>query len=245
MTEQIKQDTIGDILKSEYEMALHGEEKYGEFCSHVAEANGLVSSFLKSVDLDRYFFAIFLSQVKNHLLLAQFSALRLHHNQTGMNLRQALEAGSWAAYAIANTEKEKFYEEDENKFIIWPERLKKAKNDWLKENFPDASGAIKRQIKDIGDTTAHPNIAYAHSNFKFAETNFEIPFFDFEDDYRVKTDLWQIANVAYGLMDLFYGVYLKFGGIKLSDSFIEEIKALRKNNDSLKKEQMESPQYKK
>lgn len=245
MVTEIKQDTVPDIIESEYKMILNGEERYGEFFIHVSKANELISAFIKSIDPDRYIFAIFLSQVKKHLLLAQFSALRLHHIQTCINLRQALEAGSWAAYAIGNIEKDKFCEEDEKGFLTWPEKFKITKNAWLAKFFPDASYSLKRQIKSIGDTTGHSNIVYAHNNFKFSGDVFETPFFDFEDGYRVKTDLWQIANIAYGLMDLFYGVYLKFGGIKFSDQFIEGIKALKKENDILKKAQMDNPRYKK
>lgn len=90
-------------------MVLHGEQNYGKFFTNAADANNLLGDFLKSIDCDRYFFSLFLSHIKKHLLLAQFSAVRLHHVEAGMNIRQVLEAGSWAAFAIANTEKEKFY----------------------------------------------------------------------------------------------------------------------------------------
>jgi hypothetical protein len=242
---EIKQDTIGDILTTEHELVLHGETKYDKFAIHAAEANSLLSSFLKSIDPDRFIFAIFLTQIKKHLLLAQFSALRLHQTQAGWNLRQALEAGSWAAYAIANTEKDKFYEVDENNYLKIPDRLKTAKNEWLEKEFIDGSNAIKRQIKNIGSTTAHANLIYAHNNFKFTGQNFESPFFDFEDDYRVKTDLWQTANVAYGLMDLFFGVNKKYGGLRFTDSFINKISNLKSENDKLKVEQMNNQRYKK
>lgn len=242
---EIKQNTIEDILTTEYELVLHAEARYGKFATHVANANSLISSFLKSIDPDRFIFAIFLTQVKKHLLLAQFSALRLHQTQAGWNLRQALEAGSWAAYAIANIEKDKFCEEDENNYLTIPDRLKVVKNKWLEENFKDGSDAIKRQVKNIGSTVAHASLIYAHKNFKFTGQNFESPFFDFEDDYHVKTDLWQTANVAYGLMDLFFGVNQKYGGLKFSSSFLDEIKNLRSDNDKLKTEQMNHPRFKK
>ena len=46
-------------------------------------------------------------------MLGFLSALRLHHVQTMMNLRQVLEAGSAAAYAIANPKIEDFVDTDD------------------------------------------------------------------------------------------------------------------------------------
>lgn len=244
---EIKQDTIGDIIESEKEMILKASERYGKFFINASEINYLLNDFIKSVDPDRYFFVIFLSLIKKHHTLALFSAVRLHHVQIGMNIRQVLEASSWAAYAIANTEKEKFYEEDEYGMMVYPDKLKLQKNKWLEENFTEGSNNIKNYIKHIGGTTAHANIVYAQQNFKFnfKDGRFETPFFDYEDDFRVKTDLWWIANVGYGIMDLFYGINKKLNVIKFSDDFIPRIRELKRINDFLKLEMMESTRFKK
>lgn len=242
-----KQNTIGDIIESEKNMILDATNKYGKFFVNASEINLLLNDFIKSVDPDRYFFAIFLSQIKKHHALALFSAVRLHHVQTGMNIRHVLEAGSWAAFAIANIEKEKFYTEDEQGYIDYPEKLKLQKNSWLEQNFSDGSQAIKRNVKNIGSTTAHSNIVYAQKNFdfNFEKGVFETPFFDYEDDFCVKTDLWQIANTGYGLMDLFYGINKKFGGVKFADDFIPRIKELKRINDLLKLEMLQHPRMQK
>ena len=60
-----------------------------------------LSTFIKSLDEDRFVFGRFHSQVKKHHLLAVFSTVRLHEVRSSMNLRQVLEAGSCAAFAIA------------------------------------------------------------------------------------------------------------------------------------------------
>lgn len=241
-----KQDTIGDIIDSEKSMILDAAEKYGKFFVNASEINHLLNEFIKSVDPDRYFFAIFLSQIKKHHTLALFSAVRLHHVQTGMNIRQVLEAGSWAAYAIANTEKEKFYVEEEDGSMSYPKKLKLQKNSWLDQNFSDGSEVIKRNVNNIGSTTAHSNIVYAQKNFKFNFESgiFETPFFDYEDDFHVKTDLWYIANVGYGLMDLFYGINKKFGSIKFADDFLPRIQEQKRVNDLLRLEMIQSPRAK-
>ncbi len=241
-----KQDTIGNILESEKLMVLNASDKYDKFFVNAAEINHLLNDFIKSVDIDRYFFAIFLSQIRKYHTLALFSAVRLHRIQTGMDLRQVLEAGSWAAFAIANTEKEKFYKDDANGYMEIPEKLNKQKNSWLEKNFPDGSKVLKRMKENINNTTAHSNIIYAHNNFKakLEKGKFESPFFDYEDVFHVKTDLWEIANIGYGLMDLFYGVNKKFGGVKFTDNFLPRIRDLIRINNSLKLEMMQSPRMK-
>src|SRR6266850_4929407 len=110
---EFKHTTIGEILDSERDMVLRAAERYGNFYANAAEFNGLFTNFIKSIDRDRFLFAMFLSQVRKHYTLALFSAVRLHHVQAMMDLRQVLEAGSCAAYAIANTDPADFADTDE------------------------------------------------------------------------------------------------------------------------------------
>lgn len=84
-------------------MVIRGVNRYGPYFSNASEFIEMLSTgMIKSIDPDRDLFAIFLSHIQKHLTLALFSALRLHHVQAMMNLRQVLEAGACAAYAIAN-----------------------------------------------------------------------------------------------------------------------------------------------
>lgn len=122
---EFKQDTIGDILTSEHEMMLHGAERYGEYFINAFEFNCLLQDFLKSADPDRFIFAMFLGQVRKYHLLAIFSAVRWHHIQAMMDLRQVLEAGACAAYAIANPSQAGFVDVDENGIIDSSQELRK------------------------------------------------------------------------------------------------------------------------
>lgn len=241
-----KQDTIGDIVESEKSMFLNASDKYGEFFINAAEISHLLNKFIKSVDLDHYIFALFLSQIKKHHMLALMSAVRLHKNQMGMNLRQVIEAGSWAAFAIANTGIENFCETDSSGSLSVPKKLKSKKYKWLDDNFAEGSKTLKNMKKNIDDSMAHSNIIYGHKTFKenLKENKFEIPFFDYEDDFHVKTDLWQIANIGYGLMDLFYGINKKYGGIVFADDFLTRIRELINMNEQLKLEMVSSDKFK-
>ena len=232
-----KQSTLDDILKSEYELASTAN-KYGNYFTNALEFNDLLQNFLVSVDASRHIFTAFLSQVRKHLTLALLSTTRLHHTQAMMNLRQVLEAGLCAAYAIANPEQEGFVQADENGYLDASQDLIKKRNDWLEKNFSRGSDAMKHLKKIINQTTAHSNLIYAYQNFNFDKDNnkFDTPFFDIEKDHLVKGNLWEIANIAMGLMDLFYGINQNIGTIKFIDDFVPRLKKLEADNIRLKNE---------
>lgn len=227
-------------------MVLKGAERYGEYFVNAADFNHLLNEFLVSINLDRFIFAAFLSQIKKHYMLAFFSTVRLHHTQAMMNMRQVLEAGACAAYAIANTNPEDFADIDDQGIINPSDNLTTKRYQWLKTNYKNGSDAIKNMKDSINSSTAHSNIIYAHTNFNFDDENgkFNTPFFDFEDKYRVQIDLWTSGNVIMNLMDLFYGVNKERDVIKFTDNFIARLKALEKQNEKLKNDLMQNDRYK-
>lgn len=243
---EFKQDTIGDIIESEHQMVLNGYERFGEYFINASEYNNLLQHFIQSVDLRRLIFSLFLGQIRKHHLLAIFSAVRLHRVQTMMNLRQVLEAGTLASYAIAYPDCSEFVDMDENGTADIPQKLTKKAYKWLEKNYKNGSDTIKKMKDAINSYDAHSNIICAHNNSRFTEEQEEVvsPFFDFEDDYFVKTDLWQIANIAMGLMDLLYGVNKDLGVIKFADDFLSRFKALKTENNCLKTEMMSTERYK-
>lgn len=190
---------------------------------------------------------MFLSQVRKHYALALFSAVRLHHVQAMMDLRQVLEAGACAAYAIANTDPADYADVKEDGTLDPSQRLTKKRYDWLDKHYPDGSAGIKRMKAAINEAAAHANIVYAHNNFEadFKAGKFETPFFDFEDEQLVKTDLWQIANIALGLMDLYFGVNAKLDVLKIKDDWKPSFLALAAENERLKAEMMAHERFKK
>ncbi len=248
MTMDFKQSTFGEIIESEREMVLKGAELYGDFFVNAFEFNNLLNNFVKSIDdVEKYIFIAFLSQVKKHHTLALFSAVRQHHVQTGMNLRQVLEAGSWAAYAMGNKEQEKFCEQDLNGVLQVPDKLMKAKNKWLTDKYKNGSDAIRRLKDLINSSMAHSNIVYTFQNFQARPTDnpgFDIPFFDYSDDFKTKTDLWFIGNIALGLLDLFYGVNKDFKVFQFIDDYLPRFKKLVAQNEALKAEMMKHERFK-
>ena len=80
-----------------------------------------------AVDHDRMMFARFFTLMKKHHMLALLSILRLHKVQAMMNLRQVLEAGAAAAFAVANREQHHFAETDEQGLLDPSQELTKKR----------------------------------------------------------------------------------------------------------------------
>lgn len=199
-------ETLQQVINSEQEVLMNAEEVYDSFFSHAVNLVTLLNNLVASIDVpNKFLFLAFLSQIKKHLTLALFSAVRRHHVQSGMNLRQVLEATAWAAYALANENLDLFRVQNGNGIEV-PNRLSKARNRWLNENYPVHSEKIRNLKDSINQSVAHANIAYAFQTFDLPEdlnSGFEMPFFDIEDDFRVKTDLLMVSDFAIGIIDLF------------------------------------------
>jgi hypothetical protein len=243
---ELKQRNIPEIVETERLMVLTASERYPKYYSHAQEATLFFSNFLKSIDRDRFIFAMLLSLAKKHLMLALLSTVRLHRIQAMLDLRQVLEAGASAAFAIANPEQEHFVEADDHGILSASQRLTKKRYEWLEEHFPDGSAAIRDMKAIINESMGHANIISAHNNFRFNDIagSFDAPVFDIEDEHFVRTDLWMIGNIAIGLMDLLYGVNKGRDVIKFVDNFGTWLGKLRGDNDALHAEMTASERYK-
>jgi hypothetical protein len=237
------QATIGQILDSEKEMVLRASERFGKYYETALECSLLMTHFLNETDPDRWVFAAFLSQVKKHHTLALFSAVRLHKVQAMMVLRQALEAGACAAFAIANPDPAQFVDADESGILDPSQKLAKKRYNWLAENYPEGSSAIKEIKKQINTSDAHANLINTFLTDDGAGL-FVTPFFDIEDEDYVKTHLWQIGHVALTLLHLFYEINERRNVIKFVGNFWPQIQTLGQKNESLRAEMMASDRVK-
>jgi hypothetical protein len=154
----LKQSTLEEIIESERKLMLTADQRYGNYSRHTRECAIFLSRCITSVDPDRMMFARFFSLMKKQLLLAVLSTLRLHKVQAMMNLRQVMEAGAAAAFAIANPEPEHFAKTDQNGLIDPSQDLTKKRYQWLARHFPAASQAIKEKKDAINNLAAHANI---------------------------------------------------------------------------------------
>lgn len=239
MTE-FPQNTIGEIIDSERAMILTAPQRYGKYYETALEASLLMSGFLEFMGSDRWIFGNFLSTVKKHHTLALFSTVRLQKVQAMMNLRQTLEAGACAAFAIANPDDAHFVDTDTFGILDPSQKLARSRYNWLHQNYPVGSAAIKEIKDEINKNSAHANLISTHRTCRTDNSAGQLvaPFFDIEDEYYVKIDLWIIAHVAHTLLQLFYGINDGRGVIKFRNNFVSSIQILGVKNEALRKEMM-------
>lgn len=208
----------------------------------------LFSHFIKSIDdPQKFIFVGFHSEAKKHLILALLSTVRRHHVQAGMNMRQVLEAGAWAAYAMAHAEVAKFAEQDAEGYLEIPRRLEKACNGWLTQNYETKSKEIERLKRIINESLAHSNILHAAGSATIndaSDPGFDSPFFDAENDYQTRSGLWFIGNTAMGMTELLATINEKEKVFQVIDGFSEQISGLARESAQQKLEMMSRDEYK-
>lgn len=240
------QRTVGEIAESEAAMVHDAAERFGDHFRNAWACSVLLSRCVVSMKHSRLHFGRFLALTKKHHILAVLSLVRLHKVQAMMNLRQTLEAGCAAAFAIANPEDEHFFKIDQHGIVTSPQKLTDKRYRWLDQNFKTRSDGIKAKKELINNNQAHTNVIMADSIFQMDDTGelANAPFFDIEDNYFVKGDLWLTATIALELADWFYGINKGRDVIEFAPGFVDEMQALAKGTDSLRAEMVETDRYK-
>src|SRR6266849_6711492 len=95
------QSTLEEITESERKMLLTAKDRYGNHYVNARASSIFLSKCVVAINHDRLNFGRFLAIMKKHHMLSIMSVVRLHKVQAMMNLRQVLEAGAAAAFAIA------------------------------------------------------------------------------------------------------------------------------------------------
>jgi hypothetical protein len=201
--------TLEEIVDSERAMIMDASKRYGPHYKHARATTVYLTLCIQSIELDRAdMFGRLFSLMKKHHTLSVLSALRLHRVQAMMNLRQVLEAGAAAAFAIANPETHHFVDVDAFGILDPSQKLTGKRYKWLDQHYPNKSAWIASTKDRINSSAAHANIISGDCTFRIADdhSSASAPFFDVEDEYFVKADLWLISSVAITLMDFFFGV---------------------------------------
>jgi hypothetical protein len=247
------QTTLEEIIESERAMLLDAPKRYGQHYKHARAVTVYLWLCIESIEVDRadMFGRLFSLMKKNHTL-SVFSALRLHKVQAMMNLRQVLEAGAAAAFAVANPETRHFVDTDAFGIMDASQKLTSKRYKWLEANYPDKSAWIAGTKDRINSSAAHANIIAGDSTFRMADDRSAAttPFFDVEDEYFVKADLWLISSVAITLMDLFFGVAgdVARAGRSVIDfrpNFQHDVQGLASENNALVAEIQASDRFQK
>lgn len=212
------QSTLQELAESERQMVLEAEARFGKHWAEARASSIFLSRCIVAIDHDRMHTGRFIAIVKKHHLLAIMSAVRLHKSQAMWNLRQVLEAGAHAAFAIANPGDEHFFKW-ENGLLVLPPKLTGKRYDWLAQNHKPFSDAIKAKKDMLNETQTHANVVAAHGVFRVEGDQAHAPFFDVEDQYHVKLDLWLATAVALDVMKLFREVNQGYNVIEFVEGF--------------------------
>ena len=163
-----------------------------------------------------------------------------------MNLRQVLEAGACAAFAIANPDPAHFAKTTPEGTFETSQKLNAQRHKWLDTYFPQESSYIKEMKGQINNTTAHANIVYTQNTFRVADSGdeFSTPFFDIENECFVRVDLLKASGIAIWLINLFYQVNKDVHAIVWREDFDTRFTALIERERALKSEMRSSDFFK-
>ena len=237
---------IHDISQTENQLIAGLPQKYEPYFKHAQFAVDFMDSFIKSITSKGQFFMAFFALVHKHFILAFLSAIRLHHVQANFDFRYATEAGTWAAFALANGEIGKYADSKQNGILETTQKHRKDMYNWLEKHYSLGNDS-KEKFKGTLQFSAHANIADAFRNTDTSQLkvgNIRTSFFDRPEDHIVKTDLWTVGNLAMGLLDLFYGVNRDHKAIEFREDFLDKITQLKQENDRLKEELKNHPRLK-
>ena len=212
------QSTLEDLVESERQMVLGAEARFGKYWVAARESSILLSRCIDAIDEDRMHVGRFNAILKKHHLLAIMSTVRLHKSQPMWNLRQVLEAGAHAAFAIANPDDEHFFEWEDGLPVLSKKPTRK-RYDWLEQNHKALSDAIKAKKDRLNESQTHANVVTSHSVFRIEGDQVHAPFFDIEDEFHVKLDLWLAMAIALDMMKLFREVNQGRNVIKFVENF--------------------------
>ena len=242
----VQQSTLEEINESERQLVAEAGSRYGKYYRHALACSVFLSHCIVSVDHDHLMFARFFALMKKHHMLALLSTLRLHKIQSMMNLRQVLEAGAAAAFAIANPELEHFAEIDDGGILDPTQELAAKRYKWLATYYSAGSDAIKAKKNVINNIAAHANIVSAEQTFRISDRGdtIDAPFFDIEDEYHVKADLWLASSIAIEVMDLLYGVNRDRNVIEFMQDFTTHFAGALQSNVDLHSEMTSTDRYK-
>jgi hypothetical protein len=238
------QSTLEEVIESERQMVLTANDRFGKFWTTASESSIFLSRCVGSFNHDRMHFGRFVAILKKHHMLAILSAVRLHKSQAMMNLRQAIEAGAAAAFALANPEDKHFFEW-ENGLIQLPKKLPGKRYDWLDKNHKALSDVIKAKKDLINNSQSHANVVASHSIFSVDGDQANVPFFDNEDAHHVRADLWLAAAVALDVMKLLREVNTGREVIEFIDDFDDHLMILETRVVTLAEEIKATERYQK
>jgi hypothetical protein len=187
--------------------------------------------------IDCDLFIRFYSQMKKYHTLSVVSTVRLHRVQAKMDLRYFLESTANAAFSLAHTNTQNYFDLQNNRIGDAQKATSKAYK-WLEAAYTAHSNFMRDLKADINEQTAHAHVVNSQHNFDFVpgqRAEIITSYFDFGDDELVKLDLWVAAKAGLHAADLILAVQKNFGGF-LPSSDTSDLAQLMRDNDAVLRE---------
>jgi len=221
----------------EHQKLVEAERRYGNAFINAYNTTILVSNLMMWPVVDCDLFIRFYSQMKKHHTLSVVSTVRLHRIQAKMDLRYFLESTANAAFSLAHTDTQNYFDLQNNQISDAQRATLKAYK-WLENSYPRHSKFIKDLKAEINEQTAHAHVVNSQHNFDFVpgqRAEIVTSYFDFEDDELVKLDLWIGAKAGLHAIDLILTVQKDFGGF-LPSHDVGDLPQLMAKNDAVLRE---------
>ena len=237
---------LNQVSQDEHNLILYAQQEYGIDYDSAQEIALLYGKFIKSVSADHFVFLSFLSQFNKFLILSILSAVRRHQVQAMLGLRQCIETGMMAAYAITVVNPKNFAIKKADGTLQCVEKSKDKCFKWIEQKYPQHSKALYgTKTKYINGVFAHANFISTQANFQADQRKFHIVFWDETDLTMVKSSLWIIANAALCILDIIYNESKSNSKIKVDPDFKDVYARLKKTNDALRDELKKHPRFSK
>lgn len=218
----------------EHQKLLDAEKKYGNAFINAYNTTTLVSNLMMWPITDCDLFIRFYSQMKKYHSLSVISTVRMHRIQAKMDLRYFLESTANAAFSLAHTNTQNYFDY-QNQSIGDAQKASRKAYQWLETTYKGHSDFIKDLKSMINEQTAHAHVVNSRHNFDFVpgkRAEIITSYFDFEDDEVVKLDLWLAAKAGIHAADLILQVQKDSGGF-LPSSDVANLPNLIADNDAV------------
>jgi hypothetical protein len=228
----------------EHQKLVDAERRYGNAFVNAYNTTILLSNLMMWPVIDCDIFIRFYSQMKKYHTLSVVSTVRLHRIQAKMDLRYFLESTANAAFSLAHTDTQNYFDLQNSRIGDAQKATLKAYR-WLETTYPGHSTFLKEIKTEINEQTAHAHVINSQHNFDFVpgqRAEIITSYFDFEDEELVKLDLWLGAKAGLHAIDLILRVQKDFGGF-LPSRDVDDLPQLMADNDAVFREFQRSPSF--
>jgi len=226
--------SLENFSAEEHQKLVDAEQKYGNAFINAYNTTILVSNLMMWPVIDCDLFIRFYSQMKKYHSLSVISTVRLHRVQAKMDLRYFLESTANAAFSLAHTDTENYFD-FQNRRIRDAQKASLTAYRWLESTYRAHSDFIKDLKATINEQTAHAHVVNSQHNFDFVpgqRAEIITSYFDFDDDEVVMLDLWLAAKAGLHAAHLILQVQRDFGGF-LPSVDAADLSQLMADNDAV------------